>query len=115
MGTGKWIAGILGWAMFGPIGGILGYYFASRVEKLAESAVVYSEDQTYNQGQRNSFLMKCINRQKKVIYTAVCKTFGNGFHCAEIFAEISVGDQLTVGDIHFFCYLMNGADSVGIQ
>lgn len=29
MGLGKWIAGALGWAMFGPIGGILGYYFAS--------------------------------------------------------------------------------------
>ena len=29
MGFGKWIAGALGWAMFGPIGGILGYYFAS--------------------------------------------------------------------------------------
>ena len=29
MEFGKWIAGALGWAMFGPIGGILGYYFAS--------------------------------------------------------------------------------------
>ena len=52
MGFGKWIAGALGWAMFGPIGGILGYYFASRVEKLAEATVVYGEDQTWNQGQR---------------------------------------------------------------
>ena len=41
MGLGKWIVGALGWAMFGPIGGILGYYFASRVEKLAEATVVY--------------------------------------------------------------------------
>lgn len=38
MGFGKWIAGALGWAMFGPIGGILGFYFASRVEKLSEAA-----------------------------------------------------------------------------
>ena len=36
MGFGKWIAGALGWAMFGPIGGILGFYFASRVEKLSK-------------------------------------------------------------------------------
>ena len=71
MGFGKWIAGALGWAMFGPIGGILGYYFASRVEKLAESAVVYSEDQTYNQGQRNSFLMSLL-----VLSAAVIKADG---------------------------------------
>ena len=68
MGFGKWIAGALGWAMFGPIGGILGYYFASRVEKLAESAVVYDEGQSWNQGQRNSFLMSLL-----VLSTAVIK------------------------------------------
>ena len=71
MGFGKWIVGALGWAMFGPIGGILGYYFASRVEKLAESTVVYSEDQTYNQGQRNSFLMSLL-----VLSAAVIKADG---------------------------------------
>ena len=71
MGFGKWIAGALGWAMFGPIGGILGYYFASRVERLAESAVVYSEDQSWNQGQRNSFLMSLL-----VLSAAVIKADG---------------------------------------
>ena len=71
MGLGKWIAGALGWAMFGPIGGILGYYFASRVEKLAESTVVYSEDQSWNQGQRNSFLMSLL-----VLSAAVIKADG---------------------------------------
>ncbi len=67
MGLGKWIAGALGWAMFGPIGGILGYYFASRVEKLAEVTVVYGEDQTWNQGQRNSFLMSLLVLSASVI------------------------------------------------
>jgi DnaJ like chaperone protein len=71
MGFGKWIAGALGWAMFGPIGGILGYYFAARVERLAESAVVYSEDQSWNQGQRNSFLMSLL-----VLSAAVIKADG---------------------------------------
>ena len=71
MGLGKWIAGALGWAMFGPIGGILGYYFASRVEKLAEGTVVYSEDQSWNQGQRNSFLMSLL-----VLSAAVIKADG---------------------------------------
>ena len=71
MGFGKWLAGALGWAMFGPIGGILGYYFASRVEKLADSAVVYGEDQSWNQGQRNSFLMSLL-----VLSAAVIKADG---------------------------------------
>ena len=71
MGLGKWIAGALGWAMFGPIGGILGYYFASRVEKLAEATMVYSEDQTWNQGQRNSFFMSLM-----VLSAAVIKADG---------------------------------------
>ncbi len=67
MGLGKWIAGALGWAMFGPIGGILGYYITSRIEKLAEVAVVYGEDQTWNQGQRNSFLMSLLVLSASVI------------------------------------------------
>ena len=67
MGLGKWIAGALGWAMFGPIGGILGYYITSRIEKLAEAALVYGEDQTWNQGQRNSFLMSLLVLSASVI------------------------------------------------
>ena len=71
MGLGKWIAGALGWAMFGPIGGIIGYYFTSRLEKLAENAMVYTEDQSWNQGQRNSFLMSLL-----VLSAAVIKADG---------------------------------------
>ena len=67
MGFGKFIFGALGWAMFGPIGGILGYYFASRVEKLTEMA----EAQVGNQGQRNSFLMSLL-----VLSAAVIKADG---------------------------------------
>ena len=67
MGIGKWIAGALGWAMFGPIGGILGFYFASRVERMAEASVAYGEDQTWNQGQRNSFLMSLLVLSASVI------------------------------------------------
>ena len=71
MGLGKWIVGALGWAMFGPIGGILGYYFASRLERLAEATAVHGEDQTWNQGQRNSFLMSLL-----VLSAAVIKADG---------------------------------------
>ena len=67
MGFGKWIAGALGWAMFGPIGGILGYFVVSRLERLAEAAVVYNEEDTWNQGQRNSFLISLLVLSAAVI------------------------------------------------
>ena len=71
MGLGKWIVGALGWAMLGPIGGILGYYFASRLEKLAEASAGYSGTQGINQEQRNSFLISLL-----VLSAAVIKADG---------------------------------------
>ena len=67
MGLGKWIIGALGWAYFGPIGGILGFYFASRIEALSENAGNYDEDKSWNQGQRNSFLMSLLVLSASVI------------------------------------------------
>ena len=67
MALGKWITGVLGWAMFGPIGGILGYYFASRLEKLSETVASQGEQQSWNQGQRNSFLMSLLVLSASVI------------------------------------------------
>lgn len=67
MGLGKWIIGALGWAYFGPIGGILGFYFASKIEALSESAGNYDEDKSWNQGQRNSFLMSLLVLSASVI------------------------------------------------
>lgn len=69
MGFGKWIIGALGWAMFGPIGGILGYYFTSKLEDLAEAGT--GEEQYWNQGQRNSFLMSLL-----ILSAAVVKADG---------------------------------------
>lgn len=71
MGLGKWIVGSLGWAMFGPIGGILGYYFISRMEKLSEAAAAYGKEQSLNQSQRNSFLISLL-----VLASAVIKADG---------------------------------------
>jgi DnaJ like chaperone protein len=71
MGIAKWIMGALGWAMFGPIGGILGYYFTSRIEKMAEEADGLDQTGTQNQGQRNSFLMSLL-----VLSAAVIKADG---------------------------------------
>ena len=69
MGFGKWIAGALGWAMFGPIGGILGYYITSRLEKFSEAAGKYAG--SGNMEQRNSFLMSLL-----VLAAAVIKADG---------------------------------------
>ena len=67
MALGKWITGILGWGLFGPIGGVLGYYFASRLEKLSETVSAQEEQQSWNQGQRNSFLMSLLVLSASVI------------------------------------------------
>ena len=71
MGIGKWIVGAIGWAMLGPLGGILGYYFTSRLEKLAEATEGQGDSQDWNQGQRNSFLMSLL-----VLSAAVIKADG---------------------------------------
>ena len=71
MGFGKWIVGALGWAMFGPIGGILGYWFTSGLENLFEKLNEGDESTSYNQGQRNSFLMSLL-----VLSAAVIKADG---------------------------------------
>lgn len=71
MGFGKWIVGALGWAMFGPIGGILGYYITSKLEQLSEEVETNNENQSWNQGQRNSFLMSLL-----VLSAAVIKADG---------------------------------------
>ena len=67
MGLGKWIAGALGWAFLGPIGGILAFYFAS----MAEDASYVQGEQARLQGQRNSFLMSLL-----VLSAAVIKADG---------------------------------------
>ena len=56
MGLGKWIAGALGWAILGPIGGILSFYFASRAEEASDA----QGEQVRLQGERNSFLMSLL-------------------------------------------------------
>ena len=73
MGFGKWIAGALGWAMFGPLGGIIGYFFTSQLEKQSETSSPdgFGEDKSWNHGQRNSFLMSLL-----VLSAAVIKADG---------------------------------------
>ncbi len=71
MGYGKWIAGALGWVLLGPIGGIIGYFLASRMEKLSEAASQHAGGQSWDQGQRNSFLVSLL-----VLSAAIIKADG---------------------------------------
>ena len=70
MGYGKWIAGALGWVLLGPIGGIIGYFLASRMEKLSEAASQHAGG-SWDQGQRNSFLVSLL-----VLSAAIIKADG---------------------------------------
>lgn len=71
MGIAKWIVGALGWAMLGPIWGILGFYFTSKIEQMAEDSAGYNGDMGGNQGERNSFLLSLL-----VLSAAVIKADG---------------------------------------
>ena len=57
--------------MFGPIGGILGYYFTSKFEQLSQAAAAFQNSTIKNQEQRNSFLMSLL-----VLSAAVVKADG---------------------------------------
>lgn len=47
MGAAKWIAGILGWVSWGPIGGLIGYLLGSAIERQFESVKqLYSGEQS---------------------------------------------------------------------
>lgn len=70
MAINKWIAGALGWVIFGPIGGLIAFYIASRAENDEEAAQQANQGQT-TQGQRNSFLMSLL-----VLSAAVIKADG---------------------------------------
>ena len=75
MGAGKWIGGILGWVMLGPIGGLLGWFVGSAFERagqLTQGAESTSTRRTYSATeQRNSFLVSLL-----VLSAAVIKADG---------------------------------------
>jgi DnaJ like chaperone protein len=61
MGIFKWLAGALGWALFGPLGGLIGYLHGSGME--GGSHVGYSSGREGGfsaQEQRNSFLISIL-------------------------------------------------------
>ena len=87
MGVGKWISGFLGWVMFGPIGGLVGFLLGTLVEKgttiqIGDGSSPYGPGTGTNTGgytreeqrtgQRNSFLMSLL-----VLSAAVIKADGH--------------------------------------
>jgi len=73
MGYGKWISGAIGWALGGPIGGILGYTIASFLEgdksQGADKAKFYAPQGGFSPAEeRNSFLVSLL-----VLSSAVMK------------------------------------------
>lgn len=70
MGVGKWISGVLGWALAGPIGALLGFSLGSLFEGVGNAG---RADDTLSgmQGQRNSFMISLL-----VLSAAVMKSDG---------------------------------------
>jgi DnaJ like chaperone protein len=68
MGYGKWITGAIGWALGGPIGGILGFAVAAMLEGSSErmTGTLYNKTE-----ERNSFLVSLL-----VLSSSVMKADG---------------------------------------
>ena len=115
MGSAKWIAGLLGWVAFGPIGALLGFFAGAMWDGAIDVARLLGEgaspDQTYRRSssgaraysaeeQRNSFFVSLL-----VLSSAVIKADGKT-HPREIdvvkdfirrnFGDAAVDDALRV-------------------
>lgn len=76
MGYGKWIGGILGWAAFGPMAGLIGFLLGSAIDGGIERSKLLSDTDTSSarysaSEQRNSFLISLL-----VLSAAVIKADG---------------------------------------
>ncbi len=111
MGTAKWIAGVLGWVAFGPIGGLLGYLAGAVWEGAVDAARQMMGSQTsqgaspgtsYRQGgysateQRNSFFVSLLVLSSAVI-KADGKTHPREIEVVKDFIRRNFGDA-AVGD-----------------
>ena len=118
MGKIKWIAGVIGWVAWGPIGALIGYFFGSFVDKQIDSFHLLGDksggsqsgtwqrstgSRTYTAGeQRNSFLISLL-----VLASAVIKADGKT-HPAELnhvrnfirqnFGEAAVDEAMRILD-----------------
>ncbi len=79
MGSAKWIGGLLGWVVFGPIGGLVGFIIGSIADSGSQTPQRAPGAKGYSPGeQRNSFLVSLL-----VLSSAVIKADGR-VHPAEM-------------------------------
>ena len=91
MGASKWIGGILGWALFGPIGGLLGYLAGSAVDGYLNGAIQVQRTAYSHVEQRNSFLVSLLVLSAAVI-KADGKTLQSEFNYVRDFVRRNFGD-----------------------
>ena len=65
MGIFKWIGGVLGFIIYPPLGGFLGYFLGSIIDGIAEQpdaipGSTSNENGNYDEGRRNSFLFSML-------------------------------------------------------
>lgn len=109
MGALKWLAGLIGWAAFGPIGGIIGFIFGSVTENQLEiigNAASGQNGRTYQRTayssseQRNSFIISLL-----VLSSAIIKADGKTLQSEldyvksfirQNFGESAVADAMSI-------------------
>lgn len=92
MGYAKWIAGALGWVMFGPIGGIIGYFIGKSLDDDSQKAAGTAGRATGQQEARNSFLVSLLVLSAAVIKADGKTTSAEIGRVREFFAR-NFGDQ----------------------
>lgn len=82
MAYGKWIGGVLGWMLLGPLGGVVGYFIGSKLDEsdgssrpLFSSTPGDGSPQSQAEGNRNSFLFSLL-----VLASFVIKADGRIMH-----------------------------------
>ena len=98
MGSSKWIGGVLGWVILGPIGGLLGFLAGSLVDGLMDRTVITDESdntssrRTYTATeQRNSFMVSLLVLSAAVI-KADGKTLQSELEYVKDFVRRNFGD-----------------------
>ena len=103
MGSTKWIGGILGYMIYGPLGALAGLIIGTIIDKVADSSLLSEENddsydtyqrqqRNYNQGQRNSLLFSMLVLSSYVI-RADGKVMHSEMECVRGFLRANFGES----------------------
>ncbi len=107
MGVTKWITGVLGWAYFGPLGGLIGFLLGSAIEQYIDAShqlpggdAPKGGTRTYSATeQQNSFFVSLL-----VLSSAVMKADGKihpaELDCVRAFFRRNFGDDAAAQAMH---------------